>query len=195
MLGLWRGLRECLCLLGDIVLDSEYADSCALVLFFRLSPKSRLSLLFTSSAFLSFLLHTQLIRMIGKVVFLVAFTDSSRSTSGCSSAEPWGCLLVFPIVFRYIRPWMALGGRLFVMCSWPMDAAREGGYPEIMLRSESNVQQVCQRMSGMGSLSGKGPRVIVFADASVLPRSVFVRGDATGAALKTLTCVFGISGA
>ncbi|GKE38659.1 hypothetical protein Tco_1462064 [Tanacetum coccineum] len=42
-------------------------------------------------------------------------------------------------------------------------------------------------MAGVGPLSGKGPRVIVFADASVLPRSVFVRGDATGAALKTLT--------
>ncbi|GKC36950.1 hypothetical protein Tco_1049334 [Tanacetum coccineum] len=30
----------------------------------------------------------------------------------------------------------------------------------------------------MGPLSGKGPRVIVFADASVLPWPVFVRGDA-----------------
>ncbi|GJS65710.1 hypothetical protein Tco_0680274 [Tanacetum coccineum] len=29
---------------------------------------------------------------------------------------------------------------------------------------------------GVGPLSGKGPRIIVFADASVLPRSVFVRG-------------------
>ncbi|GJT05511.1 hypothetical protein Tco_0839973 [Tanacetum coccineum] len=42
-------------------------------------------------------------------------------------------------------------------------------------------------MAGVGPLSGNGPRVIVFADASVLPWSVFVRGDATGAALKTLT--------
>ncbi|GJS01662.1 hypothetical protein Tco_0318170 [Tanacetum coccineum] len=38
----------------------------------------------------------------------------------------------------------------------------------------------------MGPLSGKGPRVIVSADASILPRSVFVRGDATGAVLKIL---------
>ncbi|GJV05588.1 hypothetical protein Tco_1343244 [Tanacetum coccineum] len=50
-------------------------------------------------------------------------------------------------------------------------------------------------VAGVGPLSGKGPRVIVSADASVLPRSVFVRGDATGAALKILTCVFEISGA
>ncbi|GJT04664.1 hypothetical protein Tco_0839126 [Tanacetum coccineum] len=34
-------------------------------------------------------------------------------------------------------------------------------------------------MAGVGPLSGKGSRVIVFADASVLSRSVFVRGDAT----------------
>ncbi|GJW54594.1 hypothetical protein Tco_0098679 [Tanacetum coccineum] len=31
---------------------------------------------------------------------------------------------------------------------------------------------------GVGPLSGKGPRIIVFADASVLPRPVFVRGGA-----------------
>ncbi|GKF37001.1 hypothetical protein Tco_0113759, partial [Tanacetum coccineum] len=35
-----------------------------------------------------------------------------------------------------------------------------------------------------GPLSGKGPRVIVSADVSILPQSVFVRGGATGAALK-----------
>ncbi|GKC85461.1 hypothetical protein Tco_1141178 [Tanacetum coccineum] len=33
-------------------------------------------------------------------------------------------------------------------------------------------------------LSGKGPRVIVSADVSILPRSAFVRGNATGAALE-----------
>ncbi|GJX36471.1 uracil phosphoribosyltransferase, partial [Tanacetum coccineum] len=49
--------------------------------------------------------------------------------------------------------------------------------------------------AGVGPLSGKGSRVIVSADASILPRSVFVRGSATGAALKILTCVFEISGA
>ncbi|GKB00217.1 hypothetical protein Tco_0828210 [Tanacetum coccineum] len=38
-LGLWRGLQERLGLLGDIVLDSEYANSCTLVFFFRASPK------------------------------------------------------------------------------------------------------------------------------------------------------------
>ncbi|GJZ48804.1 hypothetical protein Tco_0602994 [Tanacetum coccineum] len=49
--------------------------------------------------------------------------------------------------------------------------------PAIKLRRETEV----------GPLSGKGPRVFVFADASVLPRSVFVRGSAAGAALKILT--------
>ncbi|GKE57629.1 hypothetical protein Tco_1496814, partial [Tanacetum coccineum] len=38
--------------------------------------------------------------------------------------------------------------------------------------------------SGVGPLSGKGPRVIVSADVSILPQSVFVSGGATGAALK-----------
>ncbi|GKA22811.1 lysine--tRNA ligase, cytoplasmic, partial [Tanacetum coccineum] len=38
--------------------------------------------------------------------------------------------------------------------------------------------------AGVGPLSGKGPRVIVSADVSILPQSVFVRGGATGAALK-----------
>ncbi|GKB47480.1 hypothetical protein Tco_0898233 [Tanacetum coccineum] len=39
-------------------------------------------------------------------------------------------------------------------------------------------------MSGVGPLSGKGPCVIVSADVSILPQSVFVHGGATGAALK-----------
>ncbi|GJV18399.1 hypothetical protein Tco_1367419 [Tanacetum coccineum] len=39
-------------------------------------------------------------------------------------------------------------------------------------------------VTGVGPLSGKGPRVIVSADVSILPQSVFVRGGATGAALK-----------
>ncbi|GJS63215.1 hypothetical protein Tco_0677779 [Tanacetum coccineum] len=38
--------------------------------------------------------------------------------------------------------------------------------------------------AGVGPLSSKGPRVIVSADVSILPQSVFVRGGATGAALK-----------
>ncbi|GKC28801.1 hypothetical protein Tco_1036095, partial [Tanacetum coccineum] len=38
--------------------------------------------------------------------------------------------------------------------------------------------------AGMGPLLGKGPRVIVSADVSVLPQSMFVCGGATGAALK-----------
>ncbi|GJS29409.1 probable xyloglucan endotransglucosylase/hydrolase protein 23 [Tanacetum coccineum] len=38
--------------------------------------------------------------------------------------------------------------------------------------------------SGVGPLSGKGPRVIVSADVSILPQSVFVRRGATGAAFK-----------
>ncbi|GKF92653.1 hypothetical protein Tco_0279372, partial [Tanacetum coccineum] len=63
-LGLWRGLRERLYLLGDIVLDSEYADSSALVLFFRASPKS--SRTFTSSNFSFFLCsYSYLSAMIG----------------------------------------------------------------------------------------------------------------------------------
>ncbi|GJZ07355.1 hypothetical protein Tco_0541148, partial [Tanacetum coccineum] len=37
---------------------------------------------------------------------------------------------------------------------------------------------------GVGLLSGKGPRVIVSADVSILPQSVFVRGGAMGAAFK-----------
>ncbi|GJX97805.1 zinc finger, CCHC-type containing protein [Tanacetum coccineum] len=36
----------------------------------------------------------------------------------------------------------------------------------------------------VGPLSGKGPHVIVSADVSILSQSVFVRGGATGAALK-----------
>ncbi|GJR28472.1 hypothetical protein Tco_1104704 [Tanacetum coccineum] len=39
-------------------------------------------------------------------------------------------------------------------------------------------------VAGVGPLSGKGPRVIVSADMSILPQSVFVRGGATGAALE-----------
>ncbi|GJX52150.1 ribonuclease H-like domain-containing protein [Tanacetum coccineum] len=50
-------------------------------------------------------------------------------------------------------------------------------------------------LARVGPLSGKGPRVIVSADVSILPQSAFVRGNATGAALEILTCVFGISGA
>ncbi|GJT46200.1 putative reverse transcriptase domain-containing protein [Tanacetum coccineum] len=42
--------------------------------------------------------------------------------------------------------------------------------------------------SGVGPLSGKGPRVIVSADVSVLPQSMFVSGGATGAALKGTSC-------
>ncbi|GJR73267.1 hypothetical protein Tco_0085632 [Tanacetum coccineum] len=38
--------------------------------------------------------------------------------------------------------------------------------------------------SGVGPLSGKGPRVIVSVDVSILPQSVFVRGGATNAAFK-----------
>ncbi|GKB75723.1 hypothetical protein Tco_0942618, partial [Tanacetum coccineum] len=67
-LGLWRGLRERLCLLGDIVLDSEYADSCTLVLFLRASPKSNRA--FTSSNF-SFFLRSY--------SYLSAMIDSSFS--------------------------------------------------------------------------------------------------------------------
>ncbi|GJY90054.1 hypothetical protein Tco_0505250 [Tanacetum coccineum] len=63
-LGLWRGLRERLCLLGDIVLDLEYVDSCALVLFLRASPKSNRA--FTSSNFSFFLRsYSYLSAMIG----------------------------------------------------------------------------------------------------------------------------------
>ncbi|GJT17632.1 probable xyloglucan endotransglucosylase/hydrolase protein 23 [Tanacetum coccineum] len=40
--------------------------------------------------------------------------------------------------------------------------------------------------AGVGPLSGKGPRVIVSADVSILPQSVFIRGGATGAAFKGL---------
>ncbi|GKC15188.1 hypothetical protein Tco_1011970, partial [Tanacetum coccineum] len=46
----------------------------------------------------------------------------------------------------------------------------------------NRVQRVMH--AGVGPLSGKGPRVIVSADVSILPQSVFVRGGATGAALK-----------
>ncbi|GJU40272.1 hypothetical protein Tco_1193229 [Tanacetum coccineum] len=49
-----------------------------------------------------------------------------------------------------------------------------GADPTIKLRRET----------GVGPLSGKGPRVIVSADVSILPYPVFVRGGATGAALK-----------
>ncbi|GKF06227.1 pentatricopeptide repeat-containing protein, partial [Tanacetum coccineum] len=37
---------------------------------------------------------------------------------------------------------------------------------------------------GVGPLSGKGPRVIVSTDVSILPQPVFVHGGATGAALR-----------
>ncbi|GJV78955.1 alpha/beta hydrolase fold-3 [Tanacetum coccineum] len=95
-LGLWRGLRERLCLLGDIVLDSEYADFCALVLFFQASPK--LSLAFTSFSFSFFLCsYSYLSAMIGS-----SFSYPATST------------------------WDGLG------------------------------------VAGVGPLSGKGPRVIVF---------------------------------
>ncbi|GJV07969.1 hypothetical protein Tco_1345625 [Tanacetum coccineum] len=40
------------------------------------------------------------------------------------------------------------------------------------------------KVVGVGPLSGKGPRIIVFADASVLPRSVFVRGAHSITSLK-----------
>ncbi|GKC23246.1 hypothetical protein Tco_1025396 [Tanacetum coccineum] len=46
---------------------------------------------------------------------------------------------------------------------------------------------LAKQVAGVGPLSGKDPRVIVSADASILPRSVFVREGATGAALKILT--------
>ncbi|GJW17585.1 retrovirus-related pol polyprotein from transposon TNT 1-94 [Tanacetum coccineum] len=39
-------------------------------------------------------------------------------------------------------------------------------------------------LAGVGPLSGKGPRVIVSADVSILPQSVFVGRGATGAAFK-----------
>ncbi|GJT80656.1 hypothetical protein Tco_1054998 [Tanacetum coccineum] len=58
---------------------------------------------------------------------------------------------------------------------------------------ESATYCVAVSRAGVGPLSGKGPRVIVSADVSILPQSVFVRGGATGAALKgsitSLKCV------
>ncbi|GJV90743.1 hypothetical protein Tco_1538556 [Tanacetum coccineum] len=43
---------------------------------------------------------------------------------------------------------------------------------------------VVSTRAGVGPLSGKGPRVIVSADVSILPQPVFIRGGATGAAFK-----------
>ncbi|GJZ65615.1 peroxisomal (S)-2-hydroxy-acid oxidase GLO4-like protein [Tanacetum coccineum] len=42
-------------------------------------------------------------------------------------------------------------------------------------------------MAGVGPLSGKGLRVIMSVDVSILSRSAFIRRGATGAALKILT--------
>ncbi|GJU68573.1 RNA-directed DNA polymerase, eukaryota [Tanacetum coccineum] len=44
--------------------------------------------------------------------------------------------------------------------------------------------------AGVGPLSGKGPRVIVSADVSILPQPVFVHGGATGAALRGPICAY-----
>ncbi|GJZ21148.1 gypsy type transposase, partial [Tanacetum coccineum] len=51
----------------------------------------------------------------------------------------------------------------------------------------SNLGSSAYSLAGVGPLSGKGLRVIMSADASILPQSVFVCGGATGAALKILT--------
>ncbi|GJY86638.1 putative reverse transcriptase domain-containing protein, partial [Tanacetum coccineum] len=112
-LGLWRGLRERLCLLGDIVLDSEYADSCALFL-------------------------------------IVLFAEFFEIYSGCSPRRALGSLFVLPYRIPHIRLGMARG-RLFVIAH-----------------------------AGVGPLSGKGPHVIVYADMSILPQSLSVRGGTQG---------------
>ncbi|GJX05083.1 hypothetical protein Tco_0190999 [Tanacetum coccineum] len=119
-LGLWRGLPERLCLLGDIVLDSEYADSYALFL-------------------------------------IVLFAELFEIYSGCSARGALGGLFVLSCRIPHMRHGMARG-RLFVIA----------------------------HVAGVGLLSGKGPRVIMSVDVSILPQSVFVRGGATGAAFKEM---------
>ncbi|GKB72243.1 hypothetical protein Tco_0933655, partial [Tanacetum coccineum] len=49
---------------------------------------------------------------------------------------------------------------------------------------QGNSSSSSNAVAGVGPLSGKGPRVIVSADVSILPQSVFVCGGATGAAFK-----------
>ncbi|GKD97877.1 hypothetical protein Tco_1381774, partial [Tanacetum coccineum] len=74
--------------------------------------------------------------------------------SGCSSRRALRGLFVFPCRIPHIGLGMARG-RLFVIAH-----------------------------AGVGPLSGKSPRVIVYANVSILPQSMFVRGGATGAAFK-----------
>ncbi|GJZ88552.1 retrotransposon protein, putative, ty3-gypsy subclass [Tanacetum coccineum] len=52
---------------------------------------------------------------------------------------------------------------------------------------QGNSSSSSNAVAGVGPLSGKGPRVIVSADVSILPQSVFVCGGATGAAFKGIS--------
>ncbi|GJZ57217.1 hypothetical protein Tco_0612711 [Tanacetum coccineum] len=112
-LGLWRELRERLYLLGDIILDLEYADSCALVLFFQASAK--LSLLLLLSGYLYLSSHnSSYAAMIGSSFQVLFRSNFFEILQRSSSEEPWGVCLSYLIVLRTIRPGMARG-RLFVI--------------------------------------------------------------------------------
>ncbi|GJT49320.1 gypsy type transposase [Tanacetum coccineum] len=73
-------------------------------------------------------------------------------------------------------------------CHWGNLSPSKCRWGMVPRKSSSGIQSPAiipsEDVAGVGPLSGKGPRVIVSADVSILSQSVFVRGGATDAALK-----------
>ncbi|GJX45054.1 ubiquitin-60S ribosomal protein L40 [Tanacetum coccineum] len=63
-------------------------------------------------------------------------------------------------------------------------------FSELVSLFSEHVSFLTTYGAGVGPLSGKGPRVIVSADVSILPQPVFVHGGATGAALRGPICAY-----